>query len=570
MKWIKQIYSTLVLCVITASVQAVPVIEKPTVIPEIMLSVTVPDLHGFIDEVSVVAAQASPMMNGAMIKSMIGMQLGDPNLAGIGQNKGFSIVALDPTNIFAVVEIEAAQSTNYVNLAKSKGLQAQYENGAMVLSWTPEALAKGTALAEPVRSALLGRRSSTLRISLQPSAIIERNRAAIDGFMQKLPGFMGQSMMQQPGATLESAESTAKILEGELKIMLSIASQCEVAEVVLAPKGGAIQISETFVPKAGTGLAKVVNAPKLHKENTNIHSGILERGTMSFDFHIANSEALAEFVAVEAQKLITEMNINDVDSAELAANMKKWFKIYGGTGCEQVTFGADGTMEVSYVMEVQDEVAALDMLKNMEKDMAPFFKLYEVLGMPMSFSFKENAREADGVKVHEFTMNMKIETMLPETREQMEKMGLENMTYEVAIADGLMYYSGPGGMEALIKRLKDPAAESDPIKARSIYPAGGFYYFDLDMGGYMAFAALMMPDSPQTATMKQQMGALFQGVEPITSAGFKADNCVMWSVNIPGELIAKLGQMAMMMKMQKMQQQQMGAPGSMPQAEPAP
>ena len=122
MKCIKLTYSALVLCVIAASARAATVIEKPTVIPEIMLSITVPDLHGFIDEASAVAAQASPMMNGPMIKSMIGMQLGDPNLAGIGQKKGFSIVALDPTNIFAVVEIEKARSTNYVNMAKSKGL----------------------------------------------------------------------------------------------------------------------------------------------------------------------------------------------------------------------------------------------------------------------------------------------------------------------------------------------------------------------------------------------------------------------------------------------------------------
>ncbi len=295
---------------------------------------------------------------------------------------------------------------------------------------------------------------------------------------------------------------------------------------------------------------------------------------MFFDFHISNSEAVAEFVAVEAEKLIKEMNIEDVDSAALVANMTKWFKVYGGTGCEQVIFGADGKMDVSFVMEVQDEAAALDMLRGMEKDMAPFFKLYESMGIPMSMLFKENVREADGVKIHEFTMNMKIETMPPETREQMEQMGLENMTYEIAIADGLMYYSGPGGMEALMKRIKDPAVKGDPIKARSVYPSGGFYYFDLDMGDYMAFAALMMPDSPQTATMKQQMTALFQGVDPITSAGFKADNCVMWSVNIPGELIAKYGQMAMMMQMQKMQQQQMGAPQAMPdgipQAVPAP
>jgi hypothetical protein len=571
MKWIKQTCSVFLLCVITASTQAEPVIEKPALPPEVMLSVTVSDLHGFIDEVGAVAAQVSPMINGAMIKNMVGTQLGDPGLAGIGPGKGLSIVALDPTNIFAVVEIEEALSANYVNLAKNTGNQAKYENGILVVSDTPEALAKGFGMVGVVKESLLGSRSPTLRISLQPAAILERNKAAIDGFMPMLSGLMTQGMMQQPGATPESAQCTAKILEGELQVALSLASQCEVVGIVLAPKGGSIRINKTLIPKPGTGLAKVMNAPKLHKENAKIHSGVLEQGTMAYDFHISNSEALAEFVAVEVEKLVKAMNIEDVDSAALIASMKKMFKIYGGTGCEQVTFGAEGKMEITFIMEIQDEAAALEMLKSMEKDMAPIFKMYEALGMPMSFSFKENAREIDGVKVHEFIMNMKLESMPPEQQEQMKVMGLDNMVYDVAISDGMMYYSGAGGMDALMKRVKDPAMKAEPIKARSVYPAGGFYYFDLDMGSYAAFVARMLPESPEATTMTQQMGTLFKGVDPVTSAGFRADNCVMWSVNIPGELIAKLGQMAMMMQMQKMQrQQQMGAPGGTPPAVTAP
>jgi hypothetical protein len=61
-----------------------------------------------------------------------------------------------------------------------------------------------------------------------------------------------------------------------------------------------------------------------------------------------------------------------------------------------------------------------------------------------------------------------------------------------------------------------------------------------------------------------------QGVDPITSAGFRTDGLAMWSVNIPGDLIGKVGQISMMMQMQKMQQQQTGVGQGMPQPAPEP
>ena len=127
---------------------------------------------------------------------------------------------------------------------------------------------------------------------------------------------------------------------------------------------------------------------------------------------------------------------------------------------------------------------------------------------------------------------------------------------------GVMLYSMEGGMEALMKRFQDKelAKNAAPIQARSEYPAGGFYYADVDMAGYMAFAAQMLPDEPASAAIKQQMQVLFAGVPPVVSAGHKQDDRVRWSVKIPGDLIAKWGQFAMMMQMQQMQQQQGGMP----------
>ncbi|MDF7800878.1 hypothetical protein P4C99_15490 [Pontiellaceae bacterium B1224] len=564
MNWIKITTVAVVVAVAPAVTRAA--VEKPQIMEEAMISITVSDLHGFLDEVGNVAAQISPMMNGPMIKNMVGMQLGDPGLAGIPTGSGLSIVAMDPTNIFAVIEVAEAQSAGYISVAQSVMLQAKYANGVLVLAGTPEALAMGAEKSGKVKSALLTKRSPELCLAMQPAAMIERNQEAIDGFMQMMPAMLGQSMMSAPGATLESTQATTEIMEGEMIVGMSLAKQCATAEIKLTPKGGSVQLSKTIVPKAGTALAKLVNAPVVNKENPKIHSGLLDKGTILMDFYFANPEALGEFVATEVEQLMKELQLEDVDADALTANLKKWFELYGiGTGSEMVSFGgADGQMSIQYVTEVSDPAASLNLLKNMDKDMAPFFKMYESFGMPITTAFKENVRESDGIKVNELSMSFDFSGMAPEQRQQMELMGLSNIVYEVAVDNNLMLYSGKGEMEALIKRVKSGASTQSPLKARAVYPKGGFYYFDLDMGDYMTLVSRMLPASPETAMMKQQMSTLFEGVDPLTSAGFKQNGCVMWSVNIPSDLLAKYGQMIMMAQMQQMQQQPGMAPQGMP------
>lgn len=527
-----------------------------------MISISIPNVHGFMNEVGLVAAKVQPAMNGDMLKMMIGMQLGDMNLAGIPANGGLSIVALDPTNIFAVIEVSEAQSSAYLNMAKAKGLQANYTNGAVVVAKEIAVLEKASGKAGAVQSTLLSDNGSVLSIAMQPASMIERNREAIDGFMQMMPAMMGMTMMQQPGATLESTQSITKILQAELLVLLSISEQCSETEIRLAPNGGSLVLSKTFVPMAGTPLANLVNAPAVKKENPKLHSGVLGDGTIKMDFLFASPKAFADFVALEGKEVAEAMQLEGVDSVALEKLMAKWVEIYSGTGCEVITFDED-QFSMRYVMEISDEAKALDALRTMNADMEPFLKMYEGMGMPMTMAFKENVREADGIKIHQFQTQVDISSMPADQQDAMKEMGIENMMYDLAITDGLMFYSEEGGMEALIKKVKS-GADAPKISSRTTYPAGGFYYFDMDMGEYMAFAAKSMPDDPSTAMMKQQMETAFVGTPPITSAGFKKDGMVNWSVTIPGDLIATYGQMIMMAQMQAMQQPQMGAPGAMP------
>ena len=269
---------------------------------------------------------------------------------------------------------------------------------------------------------------------------------------------------------------------------------------------------------------------------------------------------------MEMNTVMNEMEIKNADLSGLMQCMEKWMKIYGGSGCETFDFDAEDGMSVNYLLEVADEAAALAMLKSMEKDMAPFMKLYEEMDAPMKIEFKENSSEHKGIKIHRIEMDISLEDMPAEQRQQFDAMDLSDMDYDIAIFDGLLLYTmGEDKIKTAIDRIKNPATTMVPLKARSVYPADGFYYCDIDVGRYVEFIAALMPDEASSALMPQVV-AMMQGVDPITSAGFREDGRVMWSVNIPGDLIGKLGQLGMMMQMQKMQQQ---PPQHMPPTRPS-
>ena len=551
MKWIKTVCVAVSFSVVAGGVAgAASLVEKPVVLEEAMLSITASDLHGLIDGIGSVAAQVSPMLSGMMLKSMVGMQLGDPGLAGIAPGKGLAIVALDTTNIFAVIEVGAAQVATYTNALAPQGVQFKYADGLLVVGETREQVAKGVALGGAVKSQLLAKRSPTLRIAMQPAAIIERNSEQIQGMLQMMPMMMGQGMMQLPGATLASAQSTTKILEGELRVLLSLADQCESVEVVLAPKNGSIRITETFVPKAGTRLAALCNAPALNPPNAKVQSGYLGAGAIRFDSTMANPEAMEGFVIAEIEKLSKEMDLSDIDIAGLVGMKDKLLKVSGGSFSETFGFGGESGMSVRYLMDVKDEAEALAAIGAMVQDSEPLSTLYKDLGIPLSMEFKENEREYQGVKIHQLRVDISMTNQPPEVAEQLASMNLTNLVYDLAITDGLMVgVLGGEKLETILDRLNDKSFKPAPLAARSAYPDGGFYYFDLDMGKYMEFVFKLMPDTGDP--MMQQMATLFQGAEPITSAGFKADGRVMWSINVPGDLLAKIGQVVMMMQMQQ-------------------
>ncbi len=540
-------------------------ITPPAVMDNALFSITISDLHGALDGLGAATAQVSPILNATTLKSLLGLRLGDPMLAGIAEGNGLAVVALDPQTTFAVIELSADQVPAYTNKLGTMGMQCQYSQGVLVAAKTLPALARGTGAAAAVRSALLATRSPTLRIGMQPAAYIAANAEEVQGMLREMTTSMEKGLQaQMHGQTAPMPAASVKMLEGEVRLLLSLLKQVEAMELVIAAADGALRTDQVIKPVRGSRVAALINAPKQNTWNPTVRTGGAGSAAFMIDFLVENTEALAAFLAGETEQLVGEMALEADSVKRISAYLQKCVGICGGTVSESILGGTPPGLNMDYVMEVSDEEAALDLLRNMEEDLKAtgFVELYDSMGMPISFTFKEKVRQYKGVDIHQFRTHFSLDQMSAMQRQQMEAMNFSDMMYEVAVLDGIMAYAmGDTKVESIIDRIGSGAADSAALTARQVFPAGGFYYGDTDIGRYLEFASRMMPKAPNAPMSLDSIGMALQGAPPITSAGHVSGGLVQWSTHVPGGLLAKIGQAAMAIQMQKMKRE-MNAPAS--------
>ncbi len=527
-------------------------VEKPVVMKDALMTVVASDIHGLVDGAASISSSVSPSMNASMLKVMLGTALGDPGLEGIAPGKGLAVVALDPTNIFAVVEIGEAKASAYQETLEIQGMASEYAGGMLVIAPDESLVAKGQAVAADVKAQLLSKRSPTLRIAMQPAALLSTYKEDVDGFMELLPTLMGMSLEQEPPAEGIDPLGALKILEAEMRVIVSMASQCDAMEIVIAPKNGGLQISKTLSATPGSKLAKVLQAPST-RANPKVQAGLLGDSAIAVDGTMDNVDAIADFVESEILALSKDMEIDAAAIKTISDTMKKWIDVYGGGFSEAIDFGGESFMNIGYVMEVKDAAKAMQLFGSMEKDMAPLLDLYKSMGVPMNFEFKSNVREYKGVMISQMKVGVEMPEMAEADAQMLEMMNLNlgNMAYDVAIVDGLMVYSmGGTGVETMIDRIKDAGFRPAPLKARSVFPANAVFYCDIDVAKYIEGIASIMPLPDDSSNPLPGIIAMMQGAEPITAAGFLENGMAMGSVNIPGSLISKICAVEIMAQME--------------------
>lgn len=532
MKLRKSAKFMLAVCVSVVTAGHAAVIEKPAVMKEAMVTATISDLHGFINGVGSVAVQIDPTLSGAAIKTALGSMVGDLGLNGFESGKGLAVVMLDPENFFAVAEISADKQEFYTLAAEGMDLAAKYQGGLLVVCMNPLQLDRFVGMAPAVQQQLLSKRSPSLKVSCSPAALTTQFGDLIDMGMEEL--FSG--VKSELDGT--EAASVVKILEAELRVLLSVVKQCNAYELELTPVDGSVRIDETCVAVAGSRLEKLLKAPKINKPNSQIHAGLLGGGAIAFDGLMSNPDAFTTFINDEAMALSKEMKINESDLSKWLNAVNKWKGLYGGSLAGTMSFGGDSFIDLREVVEIKDADKTMALLSSMKRDMmAPILDLYEELGVPMTMDFKENARTYKGTKIHQIIIDF---SDLPEEAQMaLEMMKLTDLTVEYAVVDNKMVSTLGGSMDQLIDRITSKNIASQPLLARSVFPADAVLYADIDVPAYFEGLFSLIPDD---ADMEEMLPILqnLRGADPITMAAYVENGAAMGSVNIPKSLIAKI------------------------------
>jgi hypothetical protein len=203
---------------------------------------------------------------------------------------------------------------------------------------------------------------------------------------------------------------------------------------------------------------------------------------------------------------------------------------------------ASSPLSGAYAIGVKDEAAALKFLQDMPQQIKAtgFDKMYESMGMPFTFTFKEKVREHAGVPIHQLSMKMEFKNAAAEQREKLEKM-FGNFVYDVAITNKTLLYAVlPVKVEDLIDAAKagsNPAAK--PLVSEEKLKSGGRGYFDYNIGAAMAMASAMAGGQANSgAEAMKQMSDTIKNAPPLQIAWYDLGTKYRATMMMPAETLA--------------------------------
>ena len=521
----------LALSVFAASMTQAALVEKPVVLKDAMLTATVSDLHGFIDEACTIGSKFHPMMNSMMLKSMGGMQIGDSGFRGVAPGTGGALVMLAPENMFVVLEVVPEKKDLYLAFVEEQVcVPAKYVDGVVVMGSDPDLLSEYVAMVPAVKKQLLSRRSATLRVACSPSLLTSQFAAEIQQGVQ----------MMTMGMSAEMGDMS-KVLEGEVRVLLSLASQCNAYELEISPSAGALRINETISAVPGSRLDAFLKAPVVNKPNPNLGCKMLGDGVVSFESFVANPSAMNTLIKGEAVAVLQAMGL---DAGCLDAWLELMAALYencGGMLCETIGFGGeDFPVDVRCVCEMKDGAAALGFVKSSCQADGVVAQFCKGLGVPVTMDYTENVGECKGVKLHRVSVDVSGEAGMA-----MEMMGIGNYELDLALVGNVLVGAPKDAMDQVVGAVQQ-GTKPHKIQARKVFPSGGDFYVDFDLAQLAKGAKSMVP--PEMSSYLD----VVEGADPISAACFSGGGAAKISIDIPESLISKIGAFVMQQQMPSM------------------
>ncbi|MCA9412841.1 MAG: hypothetical protein KC944_16625 [Candidatus Omnitrophica bacterium] len=531
--------------------------DTPASMDDAFAAIVIGDFKGLVDGVSGIVNQVMPGM-GAMIPAQVGGFFGDPQLSGFEEGDGVVGIIFPGDLTVAFAEVNEDQHEAYIQKCSESGLQAASVGSVLVLSDDPVGIETGKKIAnEVVENLLTENPNPSLHALVHVPKIMKTYRKEIDGFIEGLPQMMEQGMAAS--ATKEDmAEGMGKFLEAEVYFVYNLASQLDIFEVELSPGQDGISLEVSFMPAENTNFQTLLAESKggdVSKMVSMVPADGAIRAEAGYDV-----AALQDYTKKEIDKILTQVDWPQEEKDELKSLADPYLKVYGSGFVASMLGdeGGDTFMTGYYLCDVENPDEAVEFFKEMNSqfDAMGLTNLYDSMGIEMTFEFKENVKEHQGIPIHQLAMNMDLSKMENADKEGMADLmkAFSNFTYDVCIVDGYLAYTvGGSSIETLIDLIKkggDPSIP--PLASKKHFGEGGSYYGDLSLEGYLRMFTSIMKGMPQEdesfgEVMKQieSVKSVFAGAPPISAGLFADREQAKFKLYIPSLLLQKVSQAVM-------------------------
>lgn len=519
-------------------------IPEPVTLSGSLVSFSVPDLHQTIEILQGYADRIMPENESIQLKAQIGGMLGDPELSFIPEGGGAAVV-WDGVTWYAVVQCDPESQTldNLSPLTKSLQVQSLVQDRLLILSKTQPGLDQGKNQATACAAALLKSDQAGGVVRMQTAKLIERFRPQINMGIAMLPAMMMKGSPAVPEGQKNPMQNMGRILEGEMRILVSIFSQIDSLDLSIIPRADSLEYQYLFSAKKDTRLHTLITAPDVLTPDPAISVAYLEPGMMALEMFVGNPEALATFLKGETEQLAQEMFLDPEVTENWITMMELWTDFFSGSVAETIQLDPESGFSLGYIGSVTNEEAMVSSLETISELMEPIMGFYEDMGIPMKMDLQLNSREYKGTAVHQYDFSYELDNMDPQMAEQFQVLQMSQMDSELALKNNrILWTMGTQSLDKLLDRMDSGNALGTSMYAHSIYPEGALYYFDLDMSAYMDFIVSYMPDEAAFDIFNTLSEGL-QDSPPLSGATFKQDNRVLMSIRLPFEFIEMIATM---------------------------
>ncbi len=534
-----------------------------------IVTISVGDLPGFLNNFSTVAAKIQPTMTAESFKALIGGQFfGDPQLQGFAPGTGMAVVVLPPNPQLVFAQVAPSQRDAYLQAAKMKAPGTVVAGDLLATSSDPTMANLATQLAPAVKNSLLtGAGKPTVKVSLNSNMAATMLEGILPGLMQNIAAAQQQQKTAPAGlaATPEAMQAQQQILDAEVRVFVSLLKQLKTLDLEVAPANGDLGLTVTFNALPDTNLAKLFAAPT--KPVTALMQMTPGKGAFRM-VSASNGPELRKAIQTETDAILAQMQLTEETKKSVKDMIEMSVGTYGdGFALDMCIPGAPLMSGTMIYADVEDPQKVLTMLQTAPEKMQGFLKMYEQMGMPMQMNLQMNVRQHKNLPIHRFNTSLQVTNAPAEIKNMMDALMGPQFGYDLAVVDKKIVYSmGGEKVEEMIDALlagKHPAAK--PFKAHEVFGNDQQLYADLDVAtlvksvfGIVQKAAPANAINPQ---MNAQVEAMFAGAEPITLAGRSQGTQFAVQAKIPGTVITGIGQAGMMVFQQIMMAQQQAAAG---------